>query len=186
MKWYLLLLVSLLVNTLSYAQVNVKGYFRSNGTYVESHLRTYPNNTITDNYSYPGNYNPNKGTITGGSVAYTRSKIDDYSFNRPSVDWIESMERDLSEKRKKYSANPPPTFKNDLPKYVPITKKNYFKNNNGRVVGYTYTSGEMLIYQTFFVYNPKGVFMFFVIKYEDGVMYAYDPNGQFIMKLNVD
>ncbi|WP_157886761.1 hypothetical protein [Hymenobacter sp. PAMC 26628] len=62
------LLICLLINVkLSFAQVHVRGYYRSNGTYVQSHERTRPNNTITDNYSYPGNYNPNTGTITGGN-----------------------------------------------------------------------------------------------------------------------
>ena len=42
-----------------FSQVNVRGYYRKDGTYVRPHVRTYPNNTVTDNYSYPGNYNPN-------------------------------------------------------------------------------------------------------------------------------
>lgn len=42
-----------------HAQVHVKGYYRSNGTYVEPHERTRPNSTVVDNYSYPGNNNPN-------------------------------------------------------------------------------------------------------------------------------
>lgn len=41
-------------------QVHVRGYYRSNGTYVAPHERTRPNSTIIDNYSYPGNLNPNK------------------------------------------------------------------------------------------------------------------------------
>ena len=65
-----LLLFSLLFTSslLTLAQVHVRGYYRRNGTYVQPHERTRPNYTITDNYSYPGNYNPNKGRITGGSV----------------------------------------------------------------------------------------------------------------------
>lgn len=42
-----------------YTQVNVRGYYRKDGTYVRPHTRTAPNSTITDNYTYPGNYNPN-------------------------------------------------------------------------------------------------------------------------------
>lgn len=53
------------------AQVHVRGYYRSNGTYVQPHERTRPNYTITDNYSYPGNYNPNTGRVTGGSAPAT-------------------------------------------------------------------------------------------------------------------
>lgn len=49
---------------------SVDGYMRDSNhdgikdTYVQPHKRTNPNNTVTDNYSNPGNYNPNKGEIT--------------------------------------------------------------------------------------------------------------------------
>ena len=52
------------------AEVNVKGYYRSNGTYVQPYTRTSPNNSIYDNYSYPGNFNPNKGTFTPKTSPY--------------------------------------------------------------------------------------------------------------------
>lgn len=68
MKRFLLLLILCFFIIKSFAQVHVRGYYRSNGTYVQPHERTRPNHTITDNYSYPGNYNPNTGRITGGSI----------------------------------------------------------------------------------------------------------------------
>ena len=46
---------------------SVRGYFRSNGTYVSPYLRTQPTGNPYKNYNYPGNYNPNKGKITSGS-----------------------------------------------------------------------------------------------------------------------
>jgi hypothetical protein len=74
MKHFLLSLKCLLVGTFCFGQVHVNGYFRSNGTYVQPHERTYPNATKTDNYSYPGNYNPNTGNFTGGSnYGYTNN-----------------------------------------------------------------------------------------------------------------
>ena len=48
------------------AQVNVGGYYRSNGTYVQPHQRSAPDGVRSNNYSYPGNYNPNSGRTTGG------------------------------------------------------------------------------------------------------------------------
>jgi len=33
-------------------------------TYVQPHQQTDPNSIRTDNYGYPGNYNPNKGAFT--------------------------------------------------------------------------------------------------------------------------
>ncbi|MFD2570165.1 hypothetical protein ACFSUS_05935 [Spirosoma soli] len=74
MKRLLLILLLFASSLVSFAQVHVRGYYRKNGTYVEPHVRTRPNHTITDNYSYPGNYNPNTGRITGGSVR-TRSSV---------------------------------------------------------------------------------------------------------------
>ncbi|MFA6463399.1 MAG: hypothetical protein WCV55_00135 [Candidatus Paceibacterota bacterium] len=47
--------------------VHVNGYYRSNGTYVNSYERTAPDGNPYNNYSYPGNYNPNTGNITGGN-----------------------------------------------------------------------------------------------------------------------
>ena len=45
------------------ADQHVEGYYRSNGTYVQPYNRSEPNGTVTDNYSYTGNVNPNTGSI---------------------------------------------------------------------------------------------------------------------------
>ena len=45
----------------------VNGYYKSNGTYVSGYNRSEPNSSPYDNYSRPGNYNPNKGIITPGN-----------------------------------------------------------------------------------------------------------------------
>lgn len=44
--------------------VKVKELVRRNGTVVEEHWRTWPDHTQTNNFSYPGNFNPNTGKIT--------------------------------------------------------------------------------------------------------------------------
>ncbi len=47
----------------------VSGYTKSNGTYVQGHYRSDPNDTVRDNYSYDGNINPysgKRGTRTYG------------------------------------------------------------------------------------------------------------------------
>src|ERR1051326_3977388 len=43
------------------APVSVKGYVRSNGTYVVPYVRSAPNGTTADNYSTKGNVNPYTG-----------------------------------------------------------------------------------------------------------------------------
>jgi hypothetical protein len=40
---------------------HVSGYYRSNGTYVQSYERSSPNYTQRDNYSTKGNYNSYTG-----------------------------------------------------------------------------------------------------------------------------
>ncbi|MFQ6599843.1 SH3 domain-containing protein [Flavobacterium sp. C3NV] len=70
----------------SYPQVNVKGYYRSNGTYVQPHQRTAPNSTITDNYSYPGNYNPN--------TSYDNSSYrSNYNYTNSKTEWVDGYNR---------------------------------------------------------------------------------------------
>ena len=44
----------------------VRGYYRKDGTWVKGHYRTMPNDTVKDNYSYPGNRNPHTGKIAPG------------------------------------------------------------------------------------------------------------------------
>lgn len=50
---------------------SVRGYIRSNGTYVSAYTRTRRNGTNHDNFSTSGNYNPYNGT--------TGSRARDYS-----------------------------------------------------------------------------------------------------------
>ncbi len=61
MKNFLFLVAFLFFSVVSFAQVSVRGYYRSNGTYVQPHQRTYPNATRDDNYSTIGNTNPYTG-----------------------------------------------------------------------------------------------------------------------------
>jgi hypothetical protein len=56
--------------------VHVKGYFKSNGTYVAPYVRTAPNSSRLDNWSTVGNVNPytgKEGTVDPYSVPSTRS-----------------------------------------------------------------------------------------------------------------
>lgn len=43
------------------AAVRVRGYYRSNGTYVQPHYRSNPDRLRYNNYSSRGNYNPYTG-----------------------------------------------------------------------------------------------------------------------------
>lgn len=43
------------------ADVRVNGYVRQDGTYVQPHMRTAPDNTINNNYTTAPNVNPYTG-----------------------------------------------------------------------------------------------------------------------------
>ena len=85
MKKIIFIIAFLFTTALSFAQVSVKGYTRSNGTYVQPHQRTAPNVTRNDNYSTIGNTNPYTGT--SGTVSrdnYTTNSTRSENYSSPS------------------------------------------------------------------------------------------------------
>ena len=76
MKNLLFLIVLFFASVTAFSQVSVRGYYRSNGTYVQPHQRTAPNYTRNDNYSTVGNTNPytgKAGTVARDSYSGTNS-----------------------------------------------------------------------------------------------------------------
>jgi hypothetical protein len=65
--------------------VSVRGYVRKDGTYVQPHTRTAPDGNPYNNYSYPGNYNPNTGAITPGDPATYLERYYNRSSSPPST-----------------------------------------------------------------------------------------------------
>ena len=69
--------------TTSASAARVKGHYRDTNrdgvkdTYVQPHQRTNPNQSRQDNYSYPGNMNPN----TGRQTPYSNSPRETYPSN---------------------------------------------------------------------------------------------------------
>jgi hypothetical protein len=57
----LLLIVMLALSTHALADKYVRGYSKSDGTYVQGHYKTESNGTKYDNYSTKGNTNPYTG-----------------------------------------------------------------------------------------------------------------------------
>lgn len=74
------LLLSLCGATAFAQDVYVNGYERQDGTYVQPHYRTAPDNTTYNNYSSTGNLNPNTGggvqmqNSLGGGNPYSNSR----------------------------------------------------------------------------------------------------------------
>lgn len=76
MKNLLFLIVLFFASATAFSQVSVRGYYRSNGTYVQPHQRTAPNYIRNDNYSTVGNTNPytgKAGTLARDSYSETTS-----------------------------------------------------------------------------------------------------------------
>ena len=66
----LAIIVMLCAPTCSFAwgnDVKVNGYTRRDGTYVQPHYRTRPDNNPNNNYSSPGNTNPYTGERAGSN-----------------------------------------------------------------------------------------------------------------------
>ena len=55
------LLVAMATADIAWAQQQVDGYFRKDGTYVQPYTRSTPNKSYNDNYSVRGNTNPYTG-----------------------------------------------------------------------------------------------------------------------------
>ena len=69
-------------------RVSVRGYYRKDGTYVSPHYRSAPDGTPYNNYSFPGNYNPNTGSITPGNPqTYLDRYYNRSSYNSTSYDF---------------------------------------------------------------------------------------------------
>ena len=63
--------------------VKVSGYYRSDGTYVNSYYRTAPNSTNHDNFSTKGNVNP----YTGKYGTISRDGVNYYSLRTINVSY---------------------------------------------------------------------------------------------------
>ncbi len=62
----------MLMASAAIADVYVRGYYKSDGTYVQPHYRSSPNSTTLDNWSTKGNINPYTGKL-GTRNPYTIS-----------------------------------------------------------------------------------------------------------------
>ncbi len=87
-----LLLVTAIIMAASAANAEyVRGYNRSDGTYVQPHYRTAPDNSMYNNYSTQGNQNPYTGRE--GYVDPNRQ------YQQPTYDYDNQRERTRSSYR---------------------------------------------------------------------------------------
>jgi hypothetical protein len=92
MKQVTILSIIMLLTYASFSQTYVHGYFKSNGTYVEPHYRSSPNNTKSDNWSTYGNINPYTGEL--GTKTYNDYNNWGYIDRKSSYDSPSSYSRE--------------------------------------------------------------------------------------------
>ena len=65
------------------ARVRVEGYYRKDGTYVRPHYRSNPDGNPYNNWSFPGNYNPNTRRMSPGNPSTYLKNYCEKSPNNP-------------------------------------------------------------------------------------------------------
>jgi hypothetical protein len=84
MKKVILSTLFLVIALISFSQVYVNGYYRSNGTYVKPHYRSNPDGIKQNNWSYKGNVNPYTGKVGTKTADYTSGSSSSFSSGSSS------------------------------------------------------------------------------------------------------
>ncbi len=78
MRKVLILALLLVIASPVFSAQRVKGYYKSNGTYVKPYYKTSPDNRTYNNYSAKGNYNPYTGKT--GTRNYNSYSAKSYGY----------------------------------------------------------------------------------------------------------
>ena len=130
LRWYklfvklLILLLFVLISTLT-GDVDAKGYYRSDDTYVQPHYRSTPDGNPDNNYSYPDNIDPYTGNPNTYLHRYYFKEFDrDNDLKDSSQRQIDSLQQQikllelkLNKLKEKQSSSPTTTSR-----YTPSTK----------------------------------------------------------------
>ena len=89
MTIFVVLAIVCVTSLSAYADVHVRGYFRSNGTYVQPHYRSNPDGNFYNNWSTYPNVNPYTGTIgTKRTPSYSADSTHYFQSHRyPSLNY---------------------------------------------------------------------------------------------------
>ncbi|WP_052332482.1 hypothetical protein [Bacteroides neonati] len=186
MKIALLFLLTL-VSVFSIAQVRVKGYYKKNGTYVQPHVRSSPDGSVSNNWSTKGNinhYTGKEGTKNIGAV-----KSNEYNYTQTNNTTIRNTTIATVEEKPQGSIEQDPTVNSSSISVVYFEKIGSefeesfsLKNNTNRTVGQIsirliyYLDGEVLDYRDL-VLNaniPSGLAKKFTIRsFDQGQNFTY-------------
>lgn len=154
----MLLIVTSMWTVSAFAQVRVKGYTRKDGTYVQSYTRSNPDSNPTNNYSYPGNYNPYTGKVaTGNEQTY----LDKYKNRTQSSGYSNP-----------YPVVSPPALED----------RTYVPNKKGENIMYQVVDYKSEMSTKFSLYDLSDNLIATATEYYDGDIYFYDPSGKLIKR----
>lgn len=129
MKNFLFLIAFLFFSVVSFSQVSVRGYYRSNGTYVQPHQRTAPNYTRNDNYSTVGNVNPYTGKAgTQPRDSYTTTRTTSSNYSAPTYSNTSTYTPTYTPPATNYSS---PSYSSSQTIYTGPRGGQYYINSNG-------------------------------------------------------
>jgi hypothetical protein len=144
MKKITLFLAFVLITLNSFAQVSVKGYYKSNGTYVQPYQRTSPNNTVNDNYSTVGNTNPytgkegtkprednNNSNYSSYNNNSYNSNSSNYIKSTPSYNTSSNTNYNSSSSKPTYNYSSPSSYESNKTIYTGPRGGQYYINSNG-------------------------------------------------------
>lgn len=157
LKYIFLLFLTFFVCISSIAQVNtrhvkVKGYTKSNGTYVAPYYRTAPNSTNKDNFSTKGNTNPYTGT----------------------AGWIEPDNK-INTLYSSYYTPKTTSYKSENNKNT-YEDRIYVENEFGQKSHYL----KVVDKRTFGIYNLKNELILFLVVNHRGDFRIFDTKGIYI------
>ena len=134
MKNFLFLVAFLFFSVVSFSQVSVRGYYRSNGTYVQPHQRTAPNYTRNDNYSTVGNVNPYTGKAgTQPRDGYTTTRTTSNNYSTPTYSNTSTYTPTYTPPVTTYSSSSysSPSYNSSQTIYTGPRGGQYYINSNG-------------------------------------------------------
>jgi len=125
----LILLISLLANA---EDVKVRGYYRSDGTYVRPHYRSKPDGNPYNNWSYPNNINPYTGRIAVGKPStylfhYCKKSPNNKYCRSYNLNSVQSSEKITDSQKGVSSKRITNTEKDEVVKYDPYKNEDYCK-----------------------------------------------------------
>ena len=150
----------MLVSVVSIAQVRVKGYYKKNGTYVQPHVRSSPDRSVSNNWSTKGNTNPYTGTE--GTKNVGAIKGNEYNYIQTNNSTIKNTTIATAKEKPQGSIKQDSTVNSPSISMVYFEKKGSefdesfsLKNNTNRTVNHIsirliyYLNGEVFDYRDF-------------------------------------